>query len=106
MRQYNAKNRDHLLPLKAGYQRKLHAERRALIDAAKTQPCMDCGQSFPPSVMEFDHVRGQKVSDVTKMVKAPIAKMYAEIAKCELVCANCHRLRTLARRLRNSPTLV
>lgn len=49
--------------------------------------------------MQFDHVRGQKKTNVAMMVKTgrPISTIAAEIAKCEVVCANCHAIRTFER---------
>jgi hypothetical protein len=46
--------------------------------------------------MDFDHVRGTKISDVSNL---RTTKALEEIKKCELVCAVCHRLRTMERRL-------
>jgi hypothetical protein len=58
--------------------------------------CVDCGES-DPIVLEFDHVRGTKVANVSKLVKqaAPLARVLAEIEKCDVRCANCHRRRTV-----------
>lgn len=59
--------------------------------------CADCGQRFPgrPEVMDFDHVRGEKRGDVASLIKnGARASVLAEIEKCDLVCANCHRTRT------------
>lgn len=71
-------------------------------------PCMDCGGSFPIICMDFDHVRGEKVGNVADLVKKnkPFDVILAEIAKCDVVCANCHRIRTAARydAMRNSVT--
>ncbi len=64
----------------------------------KTKPCLDCGSAFPPEAMDFDHVRDLKVRDISQMSLAPWVKVEREIAKCDLVCANCHRLRTQARK--------
>lgn len=62
----------------------------------KKAPCTDCKQSFPPCVMDWDHVRGTKRHSIALMVanRWKKATILAEIAKCDLVCANCHRLRT------------
>ena len=51
--------------------------------------------------MDFDHVRGTKVTILAKLRsgRASLSKIEAEIAKCEVVCANCHRIRTYLRRL-------
>jgi hypothetical protein len=64
----------------------------------KDRPCMDCGVKYPPCVMDFDHVRGLKVSCLGWMWDAARDKVISEIAKCDLVCSNCHRLRTAVRR--------
>lgn len=77
------------------------AERYAKIAEIKeASPCKDCGNKFPAICMDFDHLDGSaKVADVSKMVndKRPWAEVFAEIAKCDLVCANCHRIRTQKR---------
>jgi len=48
--------------------------------------------------MDLDHVSGSKSFKVSEAVQAayayPLEKVFAEIAKCEVVCANCHRIRT------------
>jgi hypothetical protein len=73
---------------------------KQFVDKAKSRPCADCGVQFPPCAMDFDHVRGNKVADLAKLRSARGAqsKLAAEIEKCEVVCAICHRLRTKLRR--------
>jgi len=63
----------------------------------KAGPCHDCGRRFPPPAMDFDHVSGIKVAGIAQMAFWGREKTLAEIAKCELVCANCHRERTVFR---------
>lgn len=80
------------------------AERRAVVDAAKSRPCQDCGQSYPPYVMDLDHRPGSgKILNLAAMVSGrsrySLDDIRAEIAKCDVVCANCHRVRTFARSL-------
>lgn len=62
----------------------------------KSKPCSDCGKSFHPVAMDFDHVLGEKRYEVASMISAgcSLEALKAEIAKCELVCACCHRIRT------------
>lgn len=59
--------------------------------------CADCGNA-DPLVMEFDHL-GNKVYNVSSMMQKgyAVSALAKEIAKCEVVCANCHRKRTYAR---------
>lgn len=84
------------------------AERRAVILEAKTRPCADCGGVFHPECMDFDHVRGEKGFNVGRAVcqTIPVERLRAEMAKCEVVCANCHRLRTARRAGRLSLAVV
>jgi len=69
---------------------------KILRDEAKNRPCMDCGGSFPPYVMDFDHRPGTaKLGDPAHLVGRASAKLWrAEISKCDVVCSNCHRIRT------------
>jgi hypothetical protein len=72
-----------------------------MIREAKSKPCADCGQAFPYFVMDFDHRPGEVkvfvISQFTKSHKSQKA-VKAEIAKCDVVCANCHRIRTHKRK--------
>lgn len=68
------------------------------LNAFKSQPCMDCKGTFPPVCMDFDHVKGEKIGDLSKLIqRAGWNTILAELEKCEVVCANCHRIRTAAR---------
>lgn len=74
------------------------AKKRQIVLDAKAVPCLDCGVSYPSRVMEFDHVRGEKLGNVSVLVaKASEQRIRDEIAKCDVVCANCHRLRHIER---------
>lgn len=66
---------------------------------AKDRPCMDCGGKFPPFVMDFDHRDGvTKLGNIAGLLKSwSWAKLQTEIDKCDLICANCHRIRTARR---------
>ena len=70
---------------------------RDFINLIKSTPCKDCGGSFPPVAMDFDHVQGNKVKSITDMFSYSKERVLAEIKKCDVVCANCHRVRTIKR---------
>lgn len=66
-------------------------------------PCMDCKESYPYYVMDFDHVRGRKHKNVMELIPTlSKKKIDEEIAKCEIVCSNCHRVRTHNRKSKKS----
>lgn len=69
-----------------------------MMQELKSKPCMDCVKCFPVEAMDFDHVRGKKVKEIGFMWSWNRDRLKEELAKCELVCANCHRLRTEMRR--------
>ena len=73
------------------------ADGRKQIGQLKTNPCTDCHGTFPPECMDFDHVRGIKLREVSKMCNYSVENILAEVAKCDLICANCHRIRTKKR---------
>ena len=74
--------------------KKMRSKQRVLIDSFKQAPCIDCKQSFPSYVMDFDHIEDNKYLDISSMLGYSKAKILEEISKCEVVCANCHRIRT------------
>jgi hypothetical protein len=71
---------------------------RALLYVMKLGPCKDCDRTFPPCAMDFDHARGEKKFELWTCHKRTLTQILAEIAKCDLVCACCHRIRTFAQR--------
>jgi len=64
------------------------------------EPCADCGLEFHPVAMHWDHLpEFEKEADLGNLAKSGSrARVLDEIAKCELVCANCHAIRTFVRR--------
>ena len=72
-----------------------YAENKTRLSNLKAVPCVDCGRYLPQECMDFDHVRGEKLFGVGHMIRHSNATFYAEVAKCELVCANCHRIRSM-----------
>ena len=75
-------------------------EHARLLADLRTVPCLDCGGTFPFFVMQFDHRDPlAKRYLVSQMVgRAGAETILAEVAKCDIVCANCHRERTYQRR--------
>ena len=63
-------------------------------------PCVDCGED-DPIVLQFDHVRGEKLAAVASLVSQGRrwSIIEEEITKCEVRCANCHQRVTIKRRL-------
>lgn len=80
---------------------------REIVRAAKNVPCADCGIQYHYCVMQFDHTGEDKIDNVARMVAnlRSIALILAEIAKCEVVCSNCHALRTFQRSTADSAGL-
>lgn len=70
--------------------------KRQLINYAKNKPCADCHVKYPPCVMDFDHREpwNKKFNIGAKALAVDVGQLAEEIIKCDVVCANCHRLRT------------
>ena len=85
--------------MKACQDRQREKNRLALAEA-KSKPCLDCGGYFHPEAMDFDHREGEEKSFCISYTGKRIGKgrLLSELAKCDLVCANCHRVRTARRR--------
>jgi hypothetical protein len=97
-RRHYEQNRDRVIA-KAKETSKVARKRiRAFITAhLKANPCVDCGET-DAIVLEFDHVTGKdfNISDAARK-GVSMKKLNAEIAKCEVRCANCHRKKTYER---------
>jgi hypothetical protein len=67
-----------------------------LIEFLADHPCVDCSES-DPIVLEFDH-RGDKLFNISNGLRdRNWQTVLAEMEKCDVVCANCHRRRTAMR---------
>ena len=71
-----------------------------LTELKESTPCADCGQIYPAHVMQFDHIffKTMNVADLSRS-SVSIKRLQQEIDSCELVCANCHAIRTHERRM-------
>jgi hypothetical protein len=98
-KQWYLRNRD-LVKKRAKKNNALYAaELRKIVGSIKqSNPCGDCGNYFHFSAMDFDHV-GKKLHTVSRLVNDSrnLSRVLKEISRCELVCANCHRVRTWKR---------
>lgn len=75
-------------------------EQQRLLNELRSVPCLDCGGRFAVVSMEFDHRDpASKRSAVSRLIgRTSTVRLLDEVAKCDIVCANCHRLRTFLRR--------
>ena len=73
---------------------------REFIKDWKTQPCLDCGVSYPYYVMDLDHRPDTvKLANPSSLANNGWARerIIEELEKCDVVCSNCHRERTQSR---------
>lgn len=101
-RNYYHENKIRQLPLALERRRKKLIVLRNIVNEHKRgKPCADCGATFPAYVMDFDHLNPEsKINSIGKIGSKGLYTAKAvieEIKKCELVCANCHRIRTFRR---------
>jgi hypothetical protein len=72
---------------------------QAYLRKVKDVPCADCRVKYPFYVMQFDHL-GDKAFNISmegRNGSVSWARLRREVAKCEIVCANCHAERTYQR---------
>ena len=62
--------------------------------------CVDCGTKYPYYVLQYDHLDGKEfnISDAVYRRGLGKQKILNEIARCDIVCANCHAIRTHKRK--------
>lgn len=87
--------------------RRRYAVRQKWLIEFKNKPCADCSNEYPWFCMDLDHrepdlkcrQRGnsliKNISDALR--RLPLRLFMEEVDKCDVVCANCHRLREFAR---------
>ena len=97
---------------RAAIRRHYYANRQAYIDKAlrrkkeirqwvnslkEASPCTDCRKLYPYFVMDFDHI-GSKSIEINKLINScSYKRLEEELKNCELVCSNCHRVRSQQR---------
>jgi len=70
------------------------ARNKAIIKKAKEIPCTICNNTYNYWQMDFDHVYGEKITEISTLKAASQAKLEAEIKKCQVLCVICHRKKT------------
>ena len=89
--------------LKEGYREKLRQQtnqrnkkiKKFLADYKLSKGCKDCGYKLHHAALEFDHIKGKKQFNIC--LAKSIGQAIKEIEKCEVVCSNCHRIRSYIR---------
>lgn len=95
--EHYAANRQRYIDLAKRRKQALVAERLSyLLAYLREHPCVDCGET-DPVVLEFDHLRDKKFGIGEGFRDREWQSVLDEMAKCEVVCANCHRRRTAKR---------
>lgn len=78
---------------------------RRYIDTYKqSKGCADCKEQYPHWMLEFDHLRDKSftIADY-RTYTTSLEVIKEEIAKCDVVCSNCHAIRTYSRRVNIAP---
>lgn len=91
-KEHYKRNRQKYLERNKKHQKKL----LKLVNELKSVPCAICGKSFPPAAMDFDHRDpATKICNINELVskRGSTKKLLEEIAKCDVLCACCHRIR-------------
>ncbi len=96
-RAYYARNKaKHKGIVRANKKRYNKKTQNFLLDYLAAHPCIDCGTTNI-LVLEFDHMdRSEKLNNISSLLRLDVgpARMSAEVDKCEVRCANCHRVKT------------
>jgi ribosomal protein L44E len=96
-REYYQRNKERHNAGRRGGIRRHTQKRRAMLNRIKLERgCADCGYNAHAVALDFDHI-GEKSADVSQLYVRSLTRLLDEIAKCEVVCANCHRIRTAQR---------
>lgn len=76
--------------------KRLRIERREILNKAKEKGCVECGYNEHFCALDFDHIDpSQKEFTIgTSYTSVSLERLYKEIDKCQVLCANCHRIKT------------
>jgi NADPH-dependent glutamate synthase beta subunit-like oxidoreductase len=89
-REHYLENKDKQIKANSEYKKK---RRKEWSEYKATLACVQCGQNHP-STLDFHHENpNEKEGDINRMISnGQFKKAYAEIKKCIVLCANCHRI--------------
>lgn len=82
------------------YRSRISKEIKEFLKWIKDIPCMDCNVRYPSYVMDFDHKdQSLKKYNISNMSDGSYSynTVWDEIIKCDIVCSNCHRIRTFSK---------
>lgn len=72
-----------------------YKEQTKLFEGFRGIPCMDCNTTYPVECMDFDHRDpSTKSFTIGRNKWKQVDILLEEITKCDIVCSNCHRIRT------------
>lgn len=84
----------HAERIKRRSDRRVLRHRQFIYEYLSVRSCVDCGCSNW-IVLEFDHLpEYEKTCNISEMHQMSLDRIKAEIAKCEVVCSNCHTIRS------------
>lgn len=78
---------------------KLKDQKLKIVNQLKSKGCTDCGKKYSEVAMDLDHV-GKKRKDISSIIQQDrgIQFLMDELKECEVVCSNCHRIRSKNRK--------
>ena len=86
-------------PAKSARTREFQQKRRKQINAIKLEAgCRRCGYREHPAALDFNHIHGEKLFNISQDTKRKWQDILDEIAKCEVLCHNCHSIHTFEER--------
>ena len=83
---------------------KMYLKNRQIIEQLKDVPCADCKIEYPPYVMDFDPKDPATKTFELGSASTSLIKLLEEALKCDVVCSNCHRIRTHKQRIAQGKT--
>jgi hypothetical protein len=100
-KKYVKNHSEHVYEVQSAYHAKRRAEWLKFTSTYKLERgCIDCGFKGHAAALDFDHVRGEKLFNISESASRPLEQVMLEVEKCDIRCANCHRIVTYNRSLK------